>query len=261
MNSQKKQELFKDNFKGVSEIEFFKLLDTAKKSQDYHDEIHINFKTHKLEDMRTGLCVFPTGSDKFNVKYQNKDLVLDLPDLLKEISKNDIKSIYTYSEVQSRNELHSEIKFSYSLNEEDIKKLKGQLNEIEKKSENRALELKTWVIEEKNFTSIKDKIIQQYSSECPYIKHINDKTAEAIDTLNKEHGKKLSVNELKSMYKEVGSYLENSFVKETFIKFKELDSIVSDLKHAHLNSMQESAKEKTLSIQNKNLSKNMEQNL
>ncbi|HHV30716.1 MAG TPA: hypothetical protein GXX73_14260 [Clostridium sp.] len=184
----------------LSRTEFFKLLDNVKKSYDFHDEIHINFHTHKLEDMRTDLRIFPAGNDKFTVKYQNKELVLNLPDLLKEINKQDIKAIYTYSEIKSRNELFSEIKFNSELNQADTKKLQNQLNEIEKKAENRAF--KTAVIEE-NFTNVKDKIIQEYSSQCPYIKHISDRTAEAIDKLNKEHGKKLSLNELKSMYNEI----------------------------------------------------------
>ncbi len=106
----------------------------------------------------------------------------------------------TNSEIKSRNELFSEIKFNSELNQADTKKLQNQLNEIEKKAENRAF--KTAVIEE-NFTNVKDKIIQEYSSQCPYIKHISDRTAEAIDKLNKEHGKKLSLNELKSMYNEI----------------------------------------------------------
>lgn len=241
------------------ENELLKLLNTAKKTQDYHDEIHINLKGHDAKDMRTDITVSPSG-DKFIMTYQNKKSLLDVPDILKELSKHDVKAIYTYSEVESRNEFISELKFNSFLNKEDSEKIKDLLDEIENKSEKRVLSFKSNLDMSNNpFSTLKDKIINQYNSE-PYIKYIKPSTAKAIDSLNQQHGKVLSIEELKTMYKKVGDSLENSPMKDTFDKFKELNSIISDLKQAQLRGLQDAAKEKSMDMI-KTLAKSMEQSL
>ncbi len=90
-------------------------------------------------------------------------------------------------------------------------------------------------------STVFENVKQQYETSWPAISCISENTAHAIHDLNTKCGKDLSIDEIKSMYKTVGSNLEVSGVNNSSIDFTMLQSIVDGLKQANLRYMNQQA--------------------
>ncbi len=94
--------------------------------------------------------------------------------------------------------------------------------------------------------NIKDKIVNQYINEFPAIKHISEKTASMINSLNEKSGNNLSIKDIKNIYKEKGKKLEQNYNKDDMQEFKELSEIIDALKKAQLTERKTQAHEKAM---------------
>lgn len=169
--------------------------------------------------------------------------------MLKELRKYDLKSIYTYQELQDRNALYSDIRFGLdSPEQKEIKK--AQLSELEVNAEKRASDFNCVLPSLKIDEGLKEKVICIYSDEFPAIKHVSYKTAETINLILK-YGKEFSIAEIKALYKEVGR------VNFSSSEFAKLSEVVTDLRQASLKELKDAAKENTLS-QHKNVYRELE---
>lgn len=89
-----------------------------------------------------------------------------------------------------------------------------------------------------------EKVQEQYMKEYPPIKYISEKTAKIIDNLNSHSDSRISIDEIKEMYKNVGKKIEGNYSKTDMEDFKTLKDVVDDLKHAQLVEKQEVASQK-----------------
>lgn len=141
----------------------------------------------------------------------------------------------------------------------DLKELKNSMDIIQKASNiiiekldsilEKELKLQKEQIDSLDKINTKDKIIEQYKNEFPAIKHISDKGAKAIDSLNQEQGKALSVDEIKKEYKKLGHKLEKENNQINKNEFNNIQDIVNDLNKAQLNLKEEQAKNKVITLQ------------
>lgn len=95
--------------------------------------------------------------------------------------------------------------------------------------------------------SAADRVIAQYSGEYPAIAHISEDTAKAIESLNADHGIKLTIAALKETHQQLGKRLEVAGQDVDTLKlFQQLDGIMDDLKRAQLSDKQATAKEQVM---------------
>jgi uncharacterized protein YoxC len=109
----------------------------------------------------------------------------------------------------------------------ELKELKESLNIINKASKD--IIDKTLPVVERE--EIHQSIINEYSEEFPNIKHISKDVSQKIANLNNssKDTSKLSVNEIRNKYKEIGQKLDNEFSDDLSNEFNELDDIVKEL--------------------------------
>lgn len=93
--------------------------------------------------------------------------------------------------------------------------------------------------------NIRKKIIDIYIKKFPAIKNISDKTAKIFDRLNVEHGKNLSIQEIKDLYKKAGTKIEGVYNSKELQEFRNLTDVMEDLKKAKLKLSQDQAHEKS----------------
>ena len=246
-------ELVADQNGEIVPTNFLKLVEKVRTSSDFADEIYLNLKSHAEGDMRTDIKIFSDFSDgqRFKLKFiDSNDLIVDLPGMLKELRKYDLKSIYTYQELQDRNALYSDIRFGLdSPEQKEVKK--AQLSEHEAKAEKRASDFNRVLPSLKLDEGLKEKVIRIYSDEFPAIKHVSYKTAENINNLMLKCGKEFSIAEIETLYKEVGR------VDYSSSEFAKLSEVVTDLRQASLKELKDTAKVNALS-QHKNVCRELE---
>ncbi|MBU3173359.1 ArdC-like ssDNA-binding domain-containing protein [Clostridium estertheticum] len=92
----------------------------------------------------------------------------------------------------------------------------------------------------------KESIVDFYKKELPAIKHITEKTAVTMSTLNKVKGHPLTIKQIKGLYTRAGKKVENGPTKENMQDYRLLSEVVDDIKHAKLVEKQEKAHEKAL---------------
>lgn len=93
--------------------------------------------------------------------------------------------------------------------------------------------------------NLRKRIIDVYIKKFPAIKNISHKTAKILDKLNREHGKNLSIQEVKDLYKKAGKKLEGIYDDKELQEFKNLTDVIEDLKKAKLKLNQDQAHEKS----------------
>lgn len=79
--------------------------------------------------------------------------------------------------------------------------------------------------------NIRDQVINQYKKEFPAIKHISEKTAQSIDSLNMQIGP-LSIREIKEFYTAAGKELEANPTENNADNFNKYKDIVDGIKDA-----------------------------
>lgn len=93
--------------------------------------------------------------------------------------------------------------------------------------------------------NIRKKIIDIYIKKFPAIKNISDKAAKILDKLNVEHGKNLSIQEIKELYNKAGKKLECTYNDKELQEFRNLTDVVEELKKSKLKLNQDQAHEKS----------------
>lgn len=116
-------------------------------------------------------------------------------------------------------------------------------------------ELFKW-IDENPVLTMKNQIINQYGQEFSAIKHISDKTAYAINTLNENRDKLLSIKDIKDAYTAAGKNLETVPSDVNMANFDKYKDAVDGIKQAQ--SLEGKAKDKEKALLNPSMSKVME---
>jgi hypothetical protein len=128
--------------------------------------------------------------------------------------------------------------------------------DVEKYIKEHEIKLSESQVEPKaSLQSIKDKIVDLYSSELPAIKFISEKTATIINSLNDNKDHTLTIKEIKQLHNETGKRLETGNNKDDLQDFKTLTEVIDDIKQAKISLKQEQAHERAMQNQ---LSKNKE---
>lgn len=86
---------------------------------------------------------------------------------------------------------------------------------------------------------LRRKIMNIYKKTFPGIKYISENTAKIINTLNKDAGKNLSIEEIKQIFNDLGKKLECHYSKEDLQEFKKLTDAMDDLRKSKLLLKQE----------------------
>lgn len=100
---------------------------------------------------------------------------------------------------------------------------------------------------ESSSPSMHEKIVSQYSSEFPAIKHISKRTAQLINALNVQQDKCLSIKDIRQSYIAEGKKLDQCTPSTADVQsFNFLKEVVDDLKNAQLVNKQDIAHAKSL---------------
>lgn len=91
-------------------------------------------------------------------------------------------------------------------------------------------------IKEIDTTTVKEQIINLYKEKFPSIIHINDDTANKINTINSSRKTPIEIDEIKSKYFNLGKLCESNNDINLKEEFNLYNDIVTDLKHCKLTS-------------------------